>query len=678
MDIRFLKGVGEKRAKLLQKLGIFTAQDLVSHYPRDYVDFTKPYPVAFAPQDVKCAVKVTVHGKNSVRISGGKQVHKAVCADETGELVVNFFNNPYALQKLDVGKEYFFFGKVNVNYAVRDMTNPTILNIQTAQKTPLLAVYPQTEGVTSAYISKCIKAYFALLYEKGEQIEEPLPQYMLDEYKLLSKAQAVHYIHFPTSLQQVEAARRRLIFEELLCLQLGLFLMKNRNKQSLLTSAKIKSTDISLFLKALPFAPTNAQKRTLDEILNDMNKLTPMNRLLQGDVGSGKTLVAAGAMFVAAQNGYQSALMAPTEILAKQHAVTLEKLFCGLNINIALLTGSIKGKQRKEVLSKIESGEVQVVVGTHAVISDGVTFKNLGLAITDEQHRFGVRQRAKLAAKAVHPHLLVMSATPIPRTLGLLMFGDLDISIIDELPPGRTPIKTYAVTGKKRADLYGFINEQIKNGGAAYIICPLIEDGVQDMSAVTTYYEETASPLLAGYNVGIMHGKLKPDEKNNVMEKFANGELDALVSTTVIEVGVDVPRANIIVIENAERYGLSALHQLRGRVGRGGGAAHCVLVSDHTGEKVRERLSFLCKTTDGFKVAQYDLDTRGPGDFFGSRQHGLPTLRIANLAADTKALYAAQKQAQNLHKSDPLLEKEEHKNLKESIISLFRNDVALN
>ncbi len=676
MDIRFLKGVGEKRAKMFQKLGIFTAQDLVAHYPRDYVDFSKPYPVAFAPQDIKCVVKVVVYGKNSVRISGGRQVHKAVCADETQELVVNYFNNPYALQKLEVGKEYYFFGKVNVNYGTRDMINPIVLSVKNVEATPLIAIYAQTEGITSAYISKCIKAYFDMLADKAQQIVETLPQYMIDEYKLVAKSTAVQNIHFPKELKQVEAARRRLIFEELLSLQLGLFLL--RNKESALTSAKIKSTDITRFLGALPFKPTKAQKKALDEVLHDMNKVTPMNRLLQGDVGSGKTLVAAGAMYVAAKNGYQSVLMAPTEILAKQHVATLKKMFDGMQINIVLLTGSVKGKQRKELLLDIENGNANIIVGTHAVISDGVVFNKAGLFVTDEQHRFGVRQRAKLAAKAVHPHILVMSATPIPRTLGLLLFGDLDISIIDELPPGRTPIKTYAVTGKKRADMYGFIAQQLEKGGAAYIICPLIEEGVQEMHAVTTYFEQTAKPLLGGFEVGLMHGKLKLAEKNDVMDKFSAGELDALVSTTVIEVGVDVPRANVIVIENAERYGLSALHQLRGRVGRGSAASYCVLVSDHTGEKVRERLNFLCKTNDGFKVAQYDLETRGPGDFFGSRQHGLPTLRIANLATDTKALYAAQKQAQILQVKDPKLQLEEHKNLRENVLALFKNDIVLN
>ncbi len=672
MDVRFLKGVGEKRANLLKKLGILTAQDLIVHYPRDYIDFSKPYPVAFAPQDIKCVVKVTVYGKNSVRISGGRQVHKATCSDETQELVVNFFNNPYTIQKLEIGKEYYFFGKVNVNYSAREMINPIVLNEQDAKKTPLVAIYPQTEGINSAYISKCVRTALNSM----PAIEEPLPQNMIKEYKLVDKQTAIVNMHFPQNLDDVEAAKRRLIYEELLVLQLGLFML--RNKENSLTSAKISTTNITQFLKALPFTPTKAQKRAIDEILNDMNKKTPMNRLLQGDVGSGKTLVAAAAIYVAAQSMHQSVLMAPTEILARQHAKTLENLFEKLNIKVALLTGSVKGKQRKQVLSEIQSGSVQVVVGTHAVIGDEVIFNKLGLAITDEQHRFGVRQRSKLAAKAEHPHLLVMSATPIPRTLGLLMFGDLDISIIDELPPGRTPIKSYAITGKKREDMFGFLKQQLSNKRQAYIICPLIEEGAQDMQAAVTYYEQTAKPILKGYNVGLMHGKLKASEKNDIMEEFTKGNIDVLVCTTVIEVGVDVPNANIIIIENAERYGLSALHQLRGRVGRGEHESYCILISDNAGDKVRERLTFLCKTNDGFLVAKYDLETRGPGDFFGSRQHGLPTLHIANLAQDSKTLYAAQNQALSIQKKDPALQLQQHKGLKDMVKELFKNNTSLN
>ena len=483
-------------------------------------------------------------------------------------------------------------------------------------------------------------------------------------------------IHFPQSRQDVQAARRRLIFEELLALQLGLLLLRGREAAH--TGAPMRPADLSPFWNALPFAPTGAQRRAAQEILADLGKKTPMNRLLQGDVGSGKTLVAAAGVYAAAQSGYQSVLMAPTEILAAQHADTLDRLLAPLGIRVALLTGSVKGAAKKAALRAIAAGEVELVVGTHAVLSAGVEFARLGFAVTDEQHRFGVRQRSLLAAKADHPHLLVMSATPIPRTLGLLMFGDLDISVLDELPPGRTPVKTYAITGKKRADMYGFVRRQLAAGRQAYIVCPVIDEGENDMQAVTTYYTDVAQPLLEHYRVGLMHGRLKAAEKAAVMDAFKAGALDVLVSTTVIEVGVDVPNANIIVIENAERYGLSALHQLRGRVGRGKGEAYCVLISDHATDAVKKRLSFLCHTNDGFEIAKFDLETRGPGDFFGSRQHGLPTLRIADLMADSRALYAAQKEALALVGADPALRSPGNAGLRRLAEELFSDDTALN
>ena len=547
-----------------------------------------------------------------------------------------------------------------------------MLTVESAAASPLVPVYPQTEGVSSAYLAKCVRAAFA----SAPDIEEPLPAALIEKYRLCGKAEALQKIHFPQSRQDVQAARRRLIFEELLALQLGLLLLRGREAAH--TGAPMRPADLSPFWNALPFAPTGAQRRAAQEILADLGKKTPMNRLLQGDVGSGKTLVAAAGVYAAAQSGYQSVLMAPTEILAAQHADTLDRLLAPLGIRVALLTGSVKGAAKKAALRAIAAGEVELVVGTHAVLSAGVEFARLGFAVTDEQHRFGVRQRSLLAAKADHPHLLVMSATPIPRTLGLLMFGDLDISVLDELPPGRTPVKTYAITGKKRADMYGFVRRQLAAGRQAYIVCPVIDEGENDMQAVTTYYTDVAQPLLEHYRVGLMHGRLKAAEKAAVMDAFKAGALDVLVSTTVIEVGVDVPNANIIVIENAERYGLSALHQLRGRVGRGKGEAYCVLISDHATDAVKKRLSFLCHTNDGFEIAKFDLETRGPGDFFGSRQHGLPTLRIADLMADSRALYAAQKEALALVGADPALRSPGNAGLRRLAEELFSDDTALN
>ena len=557
-------------------------------------------------------------------------------------------------------------------FTAREMVNPVMLTVESAAASPLVPVYPQTEGVSSAYLAKCVRAAFAA----APDIEEPLPAALIEKYRLCGKAEALQKIHFPQSRQDVQAARRRLIFEELLALQLGLLLLRGREAAH--TGAPMRPADLSPFWNALPFTPTGAQRRAVQEILAELGKKTPMNRLLQGDVGSGKTLVAAAGVYAAAQSGYQSVLMAPTEILAAQHADTLDRLLAPLGIRVALLTGSVKGAAKKAALRAIAAGEVELVVGTHAVLSAGVEFARLGFAVTDEQHRFGVRQRSLLAAKADHPHLLVMSATPIPRTLGLLMFGDLDISVLDELPPGRTPVKTYAITGKKRADMYGFVRRQLAAGRQAYIVCPVIDEGENDMQAVTTYYTDVAQPLLEHYRVGLMHGRLKAAEKAAVMDAFKAGALDVLVSTTVIEVGVDVPNANTIVIENAERYGLSALHQLRGRVGRGKGEAYCVLISDHATDAVKKRLSFLCHTNDGFEIAKFDLETRGPGDFFGSRQHGLPTLRIADLMADSRALYAAQKEALALVGADPALRSPGNAGLRRLAEELFSDDTALN
>lgn len=673
MDIRYLKGVGEKRAAQLAKLGIFTVDDLLGFYPRDYVDYSRPYPVASAPYDIKCVVRATVYGKGALtRIRGGKQMVKILAGDDTAGLSLVYFNNPYISQKLEVGTEYCFFGKVGGGFAQREMVNPVMLTAEAASATPLVPVYPQTEGINSNYLAKCMRTAFAA----APDIPEPLPAWMLQKYRLCPKADAVRMIHFPRSTAEIASARRRLIFEELLALQLGLLLLRSRD--ATLTGAPMKPVDLQPFWASLPFSPTGAQKRAAQEILADFNKLSPMNRLLQGDVGSGKTLVAAAGIYAAWKNGYQSALMAPTEILAAQHAETLSRMLEPLGVRVALLTGSVKGAAKKAVRKAIAEGEADLVVGTHAVLGPDVEFRNLGFAVTDEQHRFGVRQRSALAGKADHPHLLVMSATPIPRTLALLMFGDLDISILDELPPGRTPVKTYAITGKKRADMYGFLKAQLAAGRQAYIVCPVIDESETDMQSVTSYYEETARPLLEGYRVGLMHGRLKAAEKNAVMQQFKDGELDVLVSTTVIEVGVDVPNANLIVIENAERYGLSALHQLRGRVGRGKGEAYCILISDHTGEAVKKRLSFLCHTTDGFAIAKFDLETRGPGDFFGSRQHGLPSLHIADLMADSKALYAAQQEAIDLVAADPGLRQPENAGLRALAEGLFREQTALN
>ena len=672
--VRYLKGVGPKTAERFEKLGILTLSDLLCHYPRRYLDFSKPYSIAEAPADTECVVKAEVFAKPGGRIlPGGRRMERITAGDDVSSLEITWFNNPYAAQKLELGQEYYFQGIVTGGMLRRQMVNPQVRTDAQVKSSPFEAVYPQTEGLTSSAIAKCVRQ----LLPHAELLPDPLPSEMLKKYRLLSKADAVRAIHCPTTEEEAFAARRRLIYEELLVLQLGIGRMKNHGAAS--TGAPMKKADASPFWESLPFSPTGAQRRAVEEILTDMSGETSMNRLLQGDVGSGKTLVAAAAIWACIRAGYQVALLAPTEILASQHAENLNRLLSPFGMRVALLTGGMKAAARRTTLAAIRDDEADLIVGTHAILSEGVEFARLGLAVVDEQHRFGVRQRGLLAEKAANPHLLVMSATPIPRTLGLLMYGDLDISILDELPPGRKPVKTRCITGKKRADLYGFLDREIDSGRQVYIVCPAIEDaGGSGLNAVKSYYEDIAKAYLPDRRVGLMHGKLKPKEKAEVMDDFKSGRLDALVSTTVIEVGVDVPNATVMVIENAERYGLSALHQLRGRVGRGAAESWCFLVSDNASESVQKRLKFLCSTSDGFAVAQYDLETRGPGDFFGSRQHGLPTLQIADLMNDTRTLHAAQSEAVALLAEDPLLERPEHALLARQVEQMFDKAGAMN
>ncbi len=674
-DIQFIKGVGPKLGEKFARLGIRTVGDLLDHYPRKYIDYTQAYPISQAPFDIDCCVKAELEKVEPARrIPGGRTLQKALARDDWGFLTITWFNNPYAAKKLVPGETYFFEGRFGGNLTRREVINPLIRTQEEVDRQPLVAVYPATEGLPSSVIGRCVGRVLPL----ADTLVDPLPEEMRQRFRLPEKSWAVRAIHAPTQPQDVAQARRRLIYEELLTLQLGIFLMRGRSSKA--TGAPMIGYNPAPFWESLPFSPTQAQRRAAGEIFGDMTGRPPMNRLLQGDVGSGKTLVAAAAVWLAARNGYQSTLMAPTEILARQHADTLDKLLAPFGIAVVLLTGGMKAAEKRNALAAIADGRAGLVVGTHAVISDKVTFSKLGLAVVDEQHRFGVRQRNLLADKAHQPHLLVMSATPIPRTLGLLLYGDLDISILDQLPPGRKPVKTWFITGQKRRDLFGFLDKQIAAGHQAYIVCPAIEENQQDenLQAVTTYLEEVARPLLPHRRIGLMHGKLKPQEKAAVMEEFKEGKLDILVSTTVIEVGVDVPNATVMVIENAERFGLSALHQLRGRVGRGSAAACCILISDNQNDSVRQRLHFLCQTPDGFAVARYDLETRGPGDFFGSAQHGLPSLHIADLATDTRVLSAAQSEAKQILEEDPRLALPQHQGLADQVERLFESVGPLN
>ena len=652
-SVQYLKGVGPALAKKFEKLGVRTVRDLLGHYPRRYIDYTRPYTVTAAPFDVDCCVRATVlQREGDRRIKGGRVLTRVLAADDTGTLTLSWFNAAYAAQNLQPGETYYFEGRVGGMLTRREMLHPLVRTEAQVAQCPLFPVYAATEGLPSARIARCVAA---ALPAAGE-LKDPLPPELLVKYRMPPKAETVRAIHAPRDAAEAAAARRRLIFEELYILQLGIFLLRSHGRQA--TSAPMRPLDLEPFWRSLPYAPTGAQRRAAGEIARDLCAATPMNRLLQGDVGSGKTLVAAAAIYAAGRAGWQSALMAPTEILARQHAETMQRLLAPFGVRVALLTGGMRAAAKRETLAAIAAGEAGLVVGTHAVLSAGVEFAALGLAVTDEQHRFGVRQRQLLAAKAKAPHLLVMSATPIPRTLALLVYGELDISVLDELPPGRTPVKTFAITGKKRADMFGFLDGQIAKGRQVYFVCPLIEEGqgaAAQMQAAADYLEHTVRPLLPTRRVGLMHGRLKPKEKAAVMEEFAAGKLDALVSTTVIEVGVDVPNANLMVVEDADRFGLSQLHQLRGRVGRGTRQSYCIFFGADKGEAARERLKILCKTGDGFEIARADLAQRGPGDFFGRRQHGLPALHVADLAADLALMQDAREEAETILQQDPTL-----------------------
>ena len=670
-SVQYLKGVGEQRAKALARLGIQTVGELLSYYPKGYIDYTSPFGPADIPGDGVYSVKARVYSvSGQKRVSGGRTMLKVYAADDSGSLEITFFNNPYISKKLVSGLEYIFHGKAVKKIGGCEMVSPTVLSAENAPA--FSAVYPLTAGITSAYISKCVKNALASL---DRPLAERLPDEILKKYRFVSYDFAVEQIHFPSSLKACEDAKRRLVFEELYILQLGLFSIKSQNRKGSAEPLKIQKLDE--FFSSLPFSPTAAQKRAVSEICSDLKKEIPMNRLLQGDVGSGKTLVAAAAMLVCAQNGKQSVLMAPTEILARQHAETLNRLLSGFGINIALITGSLKGREKTAALAAVADGRADIVVGTHAVLSECVRFSSLALAVTDEQHRFGVNQRGALSQKGTAPpHILVMSATPIPRTLALLIYGDLEISVLDELPPGRTPVKTYLIGSDKRARMFAFIKKHIENGRQAFIVCPMITEGDSELVSVTEYCKSVAEPLLPGCRISVIHGKMKAAEKSEIMQAFSEGRIDVLCSTTVIEVGVDVPNANIMVIENSERYGLSTLHQLRGRVGRGALESFCILVSDCTSDAARDRLRFICKTQNGFDLAQKDLETRGPGDFFGSRQHGLPALKIAGLISDSQLLYLAQTEAK--HTLDTYGTLSSVPLLQNAVERLFRGGAALN
>ena len=661
-----LKGVGEKRSIAYRKLGVSTPYDLLYHLPRRYLDYTSPITIADAVQGETAVLRLTIKAKLSPQhIRRGFSIYKAVATDGTDDITVIFYNTSYVCDSLICGREYCMSGKIGGSMIKKEILSPHI--IPADDRNLIRPVYHLTTGLSLNRVAADVKT--ALKIFENEPFEW-MPESILREYGLMTLPEALPEIHFPSSMDSALAARRRLAFDELLELQLGLVMLKKRTLAD--TAYKMDAdTDITPFYENLPFDMTASQKKAVSDICADLSKNTPMNRLLQGDVGSGKTAVAAAACFFAVRNGCQCALMAPTEILAVQHYNTLSKFLSPFGIKVDLLTGSVKAKERKAVLSSAAEGETGLLVGTHAIFQKDVAFKDLALVITDEQHRFGVAQRSSLAEKGGTPHKLVMSATPIPRTLALIIYGDLDISVLSELPGGRKPIETYAVTGKLRERSYSFIKRQLNAGRQAYIVCPMIAENDMELQAAALYAEEISRESFQGYRVGLLHGKLSAKEKDSVMQSFKEHELDILVSTTVVEVGIDVPNATVMLIENADRFGLSQLHQLRGRVGRGEHQSYCILMTDRVTDETKQRLRLMSSTSDGFEIAKEDLKMRGPGDFFGSRQHGLPPLKIADLAKDMQLFEETQQLTKNIIEKDPDLMLPEHRALRLEVIRLF-------
>ncbi len=666
-SIRELKGVGDRRAALYQKLGVVTLGDLVRHYPRAYEDWSRIVPISQAMPGELCCVRGWVATPPMEhRVRKGMTLYRFRVSDGRDTLQVTLFNNRYAAAKVKRDEEILLYGTVTRNGRLYEMTSPLIEPVGSGAR--IRPIYPQTEGLTSRMIETNVRQALDWLAHNPQP--DCLPADLREQMDLCDQMTAWRDVHFPPNNDALECARRRLVFEELFLLQIGLLRIKSRSRGE--TGALMAADYTADYVAGLPFALTGAQRRALADCVTDMAASRPMSRLVQGDVGSGKTAVAAGAAYTVIRNGWQVAMMAPTEILAEQHASTLTKLL-GDTVRVALLTGSVPAARRRVLLEALAAGEIDLLVGTHALISERVSFARLGLVITDEQHRFGVGQRAALAAKGVNPHMLVMSATPIPRTLALIMYGDLDVSVLDELPPGRQPIKTYAVSSAKRERAYGFVRKHLDEGRQGYIVCPLVEEGEEpsDLTAATELFHTLQAGPFRGYRLALLHGRMKPAEKEATMAAFAAGDIQLLVSTTVIEVGVDVPNAVILVVENAERFGLAQLHQLRGRVGRGAHESSCILISDHGGEDTRRRLQVMCATTDGFRIADEDLKLRGPGDFFGNRQHGLPQLQLANLLSDMALMQLAQTCAANRLAVDPALEAPENAPLRLAVARLF-------
>lgn len=652
-SVRYIKGVGDKRAEQLARLGIYTVGDLINYYPRDYEFRGNVALIAETELGQNASVRLTVGTSPSYKlIRKGFSVTKFSAFDESGTCLITFFNQPYAKDIYKLGTEFRFYGKVEGNFVRREMSNPVAEAIRDGKELDdIVPIYPLTSGISQNFLRNTIK-----LCLENTEIKETLPENVTAKFGLLKRSDAVKAIHFPKTNAELSKAKERLSFDELLIFRLGMLKLKSKGqkKTGIIIGGKAFESE---FYKLLSFSPTNAQRRVISEIASDLESGKPMTRLIQGDVGSGKTAVAAAAMYMCVKNGYQAIMMAPTEILARQHFESLSELFGGTDIKVGLLVSGMKASEKKKVLAECESGELDIAVGTHALIEDNVVFKNAGLVIADEQHRFGVMQRAALSDKGKNLHTLIMSATPIPRTLALIVYGDLNVSVLDEMPPGRQKIDTYAVDESYRERIYTFIRKLIADGGQVYIVCPLVEDedGENNLKDVVNYSKTLDEKIFPDIPVGLIHGKLKAREKEAVMNDFADGKIKILISTTVIEVGVNVPNAVLMVVENAERFGLSQLHQLRGRVGRGKKKSYCVLFSESKSEKTVSRLAVMTKTNDGFEIAKADLEQRGPGDFFGERQHGLAAFKLANIFEDTSLIASTESVIEEIKKEDPSL-----------------------
>ena len=652
-DVKYVKGVGPNRVKLLNKIGIYNLGDLITYYPRDYEDRSKPRMIQNLVDGEDSLIKaVAVSRVVEIRLKNRMCMYKLVVQDETAKCTIIWFNQSYLKNKFIIGETYYFFGKANIRMGKFEMSSPAFDDVNTKNNTGrIIPIYSSTYSLSQNTIRKIIENGLEMV---DGNLEENMPEYILDNYNLLGINEATKKVHFPESFEEFKEARKRLVFEELLTMQVALLGLKNKYSRDIKGIEFAKEYKFSDIINDLPFNLTNAQLRVLQEIENDMEKDKSMNRLLQGDVGSGKTIVSIIAAYKAVKSGYQAAIMAPTSILASQHLESFTEILEKYNIRCELLISSITKKKKEEILEKLKNGEIDVLIGTHAILEDNVIFKNLGLVVTDEQHRFGVRQRSKIASKGKNPDVLVMTATPIPRTLALILYGDLDISIIDELPPNRKKIDTFAVTKQMEERVNNFIKKQIEEGRQCYIVCPLVEENEEiDAKSVLELAEKYKNETFKEYKVEYIHGKMRPKEKDEIMLEFKEKRIDILISTTVIEVGVNVPNSSIMVIENAERFGLAALHQLRGRVGRGEYKSYCILKYNSKSDVVRQRMKIMQDTNDGFVIAEKDLELRGTGEFFGTKQHGIPDFKIANLFEDIPILKMVQDLSKKIEEEDP-------------------------